>query len=584
MVLIRRMAGASLRLTMLLILTLGGLAARPAATGAAQAEPQIGPVVALVLDNTGSGWAWARPTPQTFATSFLLRIENGAWRIAADSTSNPTLLPPGLLITRMVLSGDGQNGWAIGSISSNEDSTPALWRFQNGAWRPARNSFPPDLSLLDITMSADGSDGWMTASDSGTALSYRLLRLRNGSWNDVTPIPEAYFESLGISPDGKSGWALGLNWFEEAYRLGANGWTKQTGEALASTHIVNGLAVDNTGSGWVVGSHFRRGLADSTLTRLAPSVPPRYVAVSLPGVTRDPESELLLNTLALDGLGRGWVTGSLEQSDPQNPAKVLRLPVLLRLRGEAAAAVPPASAGLTAQQVLEANLLATSPNGAHTWLAGSTADNFGRLTEVREPWPQTRPAAAPPLPGAGVCFSAVPYCLRGVFADYWTKNGGLDQFGYPITPEVVEQQGDKTYTVQYTERARLEWHPENAPPYNVLLGLLGNTLVSGRLTEAPFQAQPKSTAAGFQWFAETQHNVGPPLLAYWQGHGGLPVFGLPRSEAFDERNAADGKVYRVQYFERNRIEYHPDNKGTKFEFLLGLLGVEQFARTYGYTP
>ncbi len=75
-----------------------------------------------------------------------------------------------------------------------------------------------------------------------------------------------------------------------------------------------------------------------------------------------------------------------------------------------------------------------------------------------------------------------------------------------------------------------------------------------------------------------------PFLAYWTGHGGLPVFGLPRSEAFDERNAADGKVYKVQYFERNRLEYHPENAGTKFEMLLGLLGVEQFRTTYGYTP
>jgi micrococcal nuclease len=32
------------------------------------------------------------------------------------------------------------------------------------------------------------------------------------------------------------------------------------------------------------------------------------------------------------------------------------------------------------------------------------------------------------------------------------------------------------YTVQYFERARFELHPENQPPFNVLLGLLGNEL------------------------------------------------------------------------------------------------------------
>jgi len=40
----------------------------------------------------------------------------------------------------------------------------------------------------------------------------------------------------------------------------------------------------------------------------------------------------------------------------------------------------------------------------------------------------------------------------------------------------------------------------------------------------------------------------------------------------------------VQYFERNRLEYHPENQGTKFEYLLGLLGAEQFKQTYGYVP
>ena len=64
----------------------------------------------------------------------------------------------------------------------------------------------------------------------------------------------------------------------------------------------------------------------------------------------------------------------------------------------------------------------------------------------------------------------------------------------------------------------------------------------------------------------------------------IAVFGLPRSEAFEEVNQADNKRYLVQYFERNRIEHHPENAGTKYEFLLGLLGVEQFKATFGYTP
>jgi hypothetical protein len=95
---------------------------------------------------------------------------------------------------------------------------------------------------------------------------------------------------------------------------------------------------------------------------------------------------------------------------------------------------------------------------------------------------------------------------------------------------------------------------------------------------------PASAAPATEWFEATGHNVGPPFLAYWQSTGGLRVYGLPRSEAFEEVNQADGKTYRVQYFERNRIEHHPEHADTKYEFLLGLLGVEQFKATYGYTP
>ena len=61
---------------------------------------------------------------------------------------------------------------------------------------------------------------------------------------------------------------------------------------------------------------------------------------------------------------------------------------------------------------------------------------------------------------------------------------------------------------------------------------------------------------------------------WWQKQGGLAVFGYPLSEETQERNAADGKTYTVQYFERNRLEYHPEYKGTQNEVLLGLLGSE----------
>jgi hypothetical protein len=59
---------------------------------------------------------------------------------------------------------------------------------------------------------------------------------------------------------------------------------------------------------------------------------------------------------------------------------------------------------------------------------------------------------------------------------------------------------------------------------------------------------------------------------YWQSNGGLPLFGYAISAERYEKSSTDGKQYIVQWFERARMEYHPENKGTRFEVLLGLLG------------
>src|SRR5215211_981463 len=49
----------------------------------------------------------------------------------------------------------------------------------------------------------------------------------------------------------------------------------------------------------------------------------------------------------------------------------------------------------------------------------------------------------------------------------------LALFGLPISDAQTEMIAGQEYTVQWFERARFELHPENATPYNVLLGLLG---------------------------------------------------------------------------------------------------------------
>ena len=68
------------------------------------------------------------------------------------------------------------------------------------------------------------------------------------------------------------------------------------------------------------------------------------------------------------------------------------------------------------------------------------------------------------------------HSLKEAFLEYWQREGGVALFGYPISEELPEisQADGKVYTVQYFERARLEWHPTFAgTPKAVQLGLIG---------------------------------------------------------------------------------------------------------------
>jgi hypothetical protein len=66
--------------------------------------------------------------------------------------------------------------------------------------------------------------------------------------------------------------------------------------------------------------------------------------------------------------------------------------------------------------------------------------------------------------------------VGGKFLEYWQRNGGLPQQGFPISEEFTEVSDldGKPYRVQYFERAVFELHPENVgTPYEVLLSQLG---------------------------------------------------------------------------------------------------------------
>ncbi len=170
----------------------------------------------------------------------------------------------------------------------------------------------------------------------------------------------------------------------------------------------------------------------------------------------------------------------------------------------------------------------------------------------------------------GQTFAETGHAVQGQFWAYWQAHGGLPQFGYPLSEEITEHDpAGRPIRVQYFERAVLEYHAENAPPYDLLLRLLGTTQYAARYPHgAP--GQVPNTAQG-RTFLETGHTLGGGFRAYWDTHGGLAQLGYPLSDEFREISLDDGQPYIVQYFERAVFEYHPANPAA-FQILLRRLG------------
>ncbi len=78
-------------------------------------------------------------------------------------------------------------------------------------------------------------------------------------------------------------------------------------------------------------------------------------------------------------------------------------------------------------------------------------------------------------------YAQTDHNLCAGFQAYWEKYGGLATYGFPISEEFQEVNPDtgKTYTVQYFERGRYEWHPGEWPErFDVMLGRLGSQVLS----------------------------------------------------------------------------------------------------------
>lgn len=184
------------------------------------------------------------------------------------------------------------------------------------------------------------------------------------------------------------------------------------------------------------------------------------------------------------------------------------------------------------------------------------------------------PAATQAQSSTQRCFAETGYCISGPIRSYWERNGGLAVFGYPISAQQTETVEGRTIPVQWFERDRLEIQRDGT----ITAGRLGARFleVTGRPWSYGPNRAPQNDCVTFQ---ATGHALCGAFRSYWERNGGLERFGYPITGVIEE--TLEGRTYSVQYFERRRMEYHPENAGTPYAVLLGLLGQEIYSGNPG---
>ncbi len=563
-------------------------------------------VVPSAVAQTGSGvWSYPYNLRLCEAGNVFMTDQNTAWVSSGiDNTSCVTKVHwDGS--SWQVVKQDIVHDMEIGKLAVISDDN--IWaagpkgivHYDGQEWRPV--SFPPvNASIATIQMLGDGGEGWAAGGIwPGQANPNRpwrpiILHYSGGQWEQVPGIDgEDPITGLHFTADGGLAVSFSGIWH---YHDGT--WSSETlppwcpdTTCIGGYMAVRAISADE---GWAVGwrspcatcgseifaAHRRDGVWSAVL--------PDQTIVGAPG---DPIVPAILNSVTFTDANNGWAVGgyrSITDGSIGGPLIIHyhdgawhneTLPDLGHQPGN------PVLVSVSAFD--ESHVLAV---GSGIMLA------YGYGTQLPPPVATAVPTLPPPstppptqrLPDphhSGIMyFPLVGHTLLGGFKDYWLEHGGLAQFGYPITEqyEEVSLTDGKVYTTQWFERARMEWHPQNSPPYDVLLGLLGREVTKGRESEAAFQPVPAPTQAGVIYFKETGHTLAPELAQYWQEHGGLAVYGYPISEPFVEPNKTDGKPYLVQYFERSRLEYHPE-VSPESRVLLGLLGVD-LLRVRGWLP
>jgi hypothetical protein len=538
-------------------------------------------------------------------SAYKLEWGNGRWQVASRQTFRDSIYS--------IVAVSDSNVWAVGP------SGLIAHRDANG-WREVPNPVSGHFTatITTIQMLGDGEEGWAGGAEAADEPTQTrpsgalLLHYKDGQWQrDTSLSSRSAIVDLHFTEGGA--WAVGSD--ASIWRRAGGAWVRETTPLCSAatpppsgsrcSYLLASVRALSSDEAWIAGEYNQTYAAPFVQEALLLHRVGGAWQQDLPGqgAVGDPLAPVrtgsVLASLSFSKDGVGLAVGSqvVRQGTGETPWHVL--PYVLRYQADRRWHYESTPEFL--QQQGSSLRAVSQADSTHALAVGNQGIVLSYGYGVPQPQPQTATPTATstplpvgtPLPTTRVAdpsderiifFPLVEHTLRGGFRDYWEQHGSYVQFGYPLTEEFVETSptDGKPYVVQYFERARFEWHPANRPPYDVLLGLLGHTITAGRKSELPFRPAPAQASPGSVYFPETGHNMPPQFVDYWRTHGGLPVYGYPISEAFTETSPTDGKPYLVQYFERNRFEWHPELPEA-YRVSLGLLGV-QVLRTRGWIP
>ena len=166
-------------------------------------------------------------------------------------------------------------------------------------------------------------------------------------------------------------------------------------------------------------------------------------------------------------------------------------------------------------------------------------------------------------------FPQTGHFVRDEFMAYFNTHGGVKVFGYPIT-EDFQDNYDAGCRVQHFQKARMDLVAGFFGAPRIRLAPVGELLGFGA---PPISSEniPPSSDPNVRYYPQTGHTLGYAFKTFFDFNGGLEVFGYPITELLIENERI------VQYFQRAKMEWHPD-KPNEERVQLGNLG-ELYFRT-----